>query len=98
MYFLEEGGGGPPPPRTARQFDDVPTKRSLRGAGVAKQGSQARFPLPALCWFGFLPPFAENLEKLCVFERPNCENAGKPVFFCWKYWGAEGKCKEAQVK
>ena len=35
-------------------------------------------------------------KKLRVFGRPTCENAGKPVLFCGKYWGAKGKCKEVQ--
>ena len=63
----------PPPPRTARQFDDVPLNVVF---GEPEQGSQARFPLPALCWFGV----PASVCRKSVFGRPNCENAGKTVF------------------
>ena len=52
-------------------------------------------PAGSFAGLGLLPPFAENLKKLCVVVRPLCENAGKPSF-CGKYWGAEGKRKEVQ--
>ena len=76
----------------------IPQNRSLRGADVAKQGSQARTACRLFAGLGVLPPFVENLDKLCGVSHPFCENAGKTVFLTGKYWAAKGKSKEKEVQ
>ena len=55
--------------------------------------SKIRVPGSNPAGLGFLPPFAENIEKLCVFVEVLF---AETLLFCGKYWGAKGKCKEVQ--
>ena len=52
-------------------------------------------PCRLFAGLGFLPPVAENLEKLCVFGRPIAKTLRKRVFG-GAYWGAKGERKEVQ--
>ena len=82
-------------PPSARQFDDVPLNVFFGEPVSQNRGPRLDSRCRLFAGLRFLPPFAENLEKLCVSGRPTCENAGNRVF-CSKYWGAKGKCKEVQ--
>ena len=58
----------------------------------------ARFPLPALCWFGVPAPFCRKSGKLCVFGRPSCENAGQTSLFAGNIGEQGGNARKCDRK